>query len=249
MLGRALRPGNKTGSEAESIQVSAVTANESQSYTAPISSADELIYQSVSRTAVGSAVLALFGLLAFLFVGLVFLPVIALTLGVISVISIRKYPNELLGKPFAFFGIGLSLLTLCCAPAYHTYVYLTEVPPGYERVAFPSLFSPTGAPDAPPIEALELDNKSVFIKGYIHPSSMDAGRSKKFVLIPDLGTCCFGGQPPLTHMIEVTLTGDNMATKNLRKQKLAGTLRVNPVLKPIDGLQGVYYTLRADIIK
>lgn len=224
------------------------TSNDPQSYTAPISSADELIYQSVSRTAVGSVIMAVFGLLSFLFVGLIFLPVIGLVLGMTSVMAIRKYPNELLGKPFALAGIALSLLTLICAPTYHVYVYLTEVPPGYARIAFASLFSPTGAPDAPPVEALSLDDQQVFVKGYIHPTSME-GRSKKFVLVPDLGTCCFGGQPPLTHMIEVTLTGDNVATKSMRKQKLAGTLRVNPVLKPIDGLQGVYYTLRADIIK
>ncbi len=77
---------------------------------------------------------------------------------------------------------------------------------------------------------------------------MDSARAKKFVLVPDLGTCCFGGQPPLTHMIEVTLSGDDVAKKGYRKQKLSGTLNVNTQLKPIEGLQGVYYTLKADYI-
>ncbi len=69
------------------------------------------------------------------------------------------------------------------------------------------------------------------------------------MLVPDLGTCCFGGQPPLTHMIEVSLSGDQYATRSLRQQKLAGTLKVNKDLKPIEGLTGVFYQLKADILK
>ncbi|MGN6544550.1 MAG: DUF3299 domain-containing protein [Aureliella sp.] len=230
--------------------MSMVAANrEQRAYEAPISSSDELVYQSVSRSAVASMVLGALGLLSFVFVGLLLLPIAGLLLGISALLAIRKYPGELLGKPVAWMGVALSGFTLCGAPAYHAYVYATEVPPGYQRIAFGSLISPTGAPDLPPAQALELDGQDVFIKGYIHPTSMDSPRAKKFVLVPDLGTCCFGGQPPLTHMIEVTLTGDSYATKSLRKLKLAGTLHVNRALKPIDGLEGVYYTLKADYIR
>jgi len=229
--------------------MSMVAANrEDQAYQAPISSSDDLVYQSFSRGAVASTVLGVLGLLSFFFVGLLLLPVVGLLLGIGALLSIRRYPDELLGKPLALAGIALGGLTLCTAPAYHAYIYATEVPPGYERIAFSKLISPTGAPDQPPTEALALDGQQIFVKGYIHPTSMDSPKAKKFVLVPDLGTCCFGGQPPLTHMIEVTLTGDNFATRNMRKQKLAGTLRVNRALKPIDGLEGVYYTLKADYI-
>lgn len=224
------------------------STNSTSAYQSPVSSADNLVYQSVSRAAVGSALLAALGLMSFLLVGLVILPAVALLLGINALISIRKYPDELLGKPIAQLGIGLSLLTILTAPAYHAYVYATEVPPGYERVAFAALTSPKNAPDQPPPQAIELDGKKIFVKGYIHPTSMDAPRAKKFVLVPDLGTCCFGGQPPLTHMIEVTLTGDDFAKKSMRTQKLSGTLRVNRQLKPIEGLQGVYYTLQVDQI-
>lgn len=229
--------------------MSAVASNGGErAYEAPITSSDDLVYQSVSRAAVASVVLAVLGLLSFLFVGLLMLPAVGLALAISALLSIRKYPDELLGRPMALFGLGVSGVTLLLSPAYHAYVYATEVPPGYERIAFASLTSPSGAPDVPPAQALELDGKQVFLKGYIHPTSMDAPRVKKFVLVPDLGTCCFGGQPPLTHMIEVTLTGDNFATRSMRKQKLAGTLHVNRALKPIDGLEGVYYTLKADLI-
>lgn len=217
-------------------------------YATPVTSSDELVYQSVSRAAVGSLVLAVLGLLSFFFVGLLLLPAVGLLLGINGWLSIRKYPGELLGKPLAVVGTALSALTLATAPAYHAYIYATEVPPGYQRIAFASLTSPAGAPDSPPPAALALDGQKVFVKGYIHPTSMESPRAKKFVLVPDLGTCCFGGQPPLTHMIEVTLGGDDFAQRGMRKQKLSGTLRINRQLKPIEGLQGVYYTLKADHI-
>ncbi len=219
----------------------------SSDFPAPLTSSDDLVYQSVSRSAVASIVLALFGLLSLVFAVLLIFPLLAIVLGITSLLAIRRYPNELLGKQLANAGIALGGLMMVVAPAYHAYVYATEVPPGYTRIAFASLISPKGAADVPPDQALDLDGQQVFVKGYMHPSSLEA-QGKKFVLVPDLGTCCFGGQPPLTHMIEVTLTGDNVARKDMSKKKLAGTLRVNRSLKPIDGLQGVYYTLKADYI-
>lgn len=226
----------------------ATTNDDRRAYDSPVTSSDDLVYQSVSRAAVASLVLGVLGLLSFIFVGLLLFPVVALLLGISAVVSIRRYPNELLGKPIAVTGLVVSIATLCLAPAYHAYVYATEVPPGYERVAFTSLTSPSGAPDLPPARAIELDGRPIFVKGYIHPTSMTSPHAKKFVLVPDLGTCCFGGQPPLTHMIEVTLTGDKVVNGRMRKQKLAGTLRVNRTLKPIEGLEGVYYTLKADYL-
>jgi hypothetical protein len=50
-------------------------------------------------------------------------------------------------------------------------------------------------------------------------------------------------------MIEVKLTGDEFASKSLRKHSLAGTLLVRPYKKPVDGLDGVYYELEADHFK
>ncbi len=50
-------------------------------------------------------------------------------------------------------------------------------------------------------------------------------------------------------MILVNLSGEQYATKSYRRQRLAGTLDVNGSLKPVDGLTGVFYQLRADILK
>ena len=207
------------------------------------------VYQSVSRAAVASLALAILGLLAFSFSVLIVLPLLGALFAYLAIKSIRKFPDELQGKSIALCGGALSLFSIFFAPAYHTFVYMTEVPDGYTRLDFGLLKSDSKAEDVPPPEALQFDGEQIFIKGYIHPTSMDNVMSKKFVLVPDLGTCCFGSQPPLTHMIEVSLSGDQYARKSFRKQRLAGTLRINRNLKPIEGLTGVFYQLKADILK
>lgn len=207
------------------------------------------VYRSLSRAALASCVLAVFGITAFATPFLVVVPLVGVIFAVLSFVAFRKFPDELVGKPLAYIGASACGAWLILAPAWHGYVYATEVPEGYARTNFSSLMSESEHNDYPTAEALALDGKSIFIKGYIHPTSMDTMMSKRFVIVPDLGTCCFGGQPPLTHMIEVTLSGEQYAHKNMRKQRLAGTLHVNRNLKPVDGLTGVFYQLRADILK
>ena len=207
------------------------------------------VYQSVSQAAVASLVLALFGLTSFIFIPMLALPIAGIVFAFIAFNAFRKFPGEYLGHPMAYTGAALCGLTLLIAPAWHTYIYLTEVPEGYERVDFGSFLSAPGRPDAPTQAAIDLNGEQIFIKGYIHPTSMDSLHAKRFVIVPDLGTCCFGNQPPLTHMIEVSLSGDQYATKSYRRQRLAGTLRVNQNLKPIEGLTGVFYQLKADVLK
>lgn len=206
-------------------------------------------YRALSKAAVTSLVLALFSIAALLFAELLVLPLAGLALGIVALRNMRRYPDEVSGKPIALIGtVGCALL-LVGGSALHAVTYATEVPEGYERIAFNSLKSPPRAPDFPPAEALQLDGQRVFLKGYIHPSVDGMGAIKKFVLVPDLGTCCFGGQPPLTHMIEVTVTGKQHVEYSQRKRKLAGVLHVDRRLKPITGLQGVYYQLEADYVK
>ncbi len=213
-------------------------------------SADELgeeySYKSVSRAAVLSATFALMGLLAWVSPLLLFLPALGLIFGLVAVRNLKRYPAELTGRPVAGLGIGFSAFILAGASAHHIYVYNTEVPEGFERVPFALLKSQTGAPDFPPPSAILLNGKKVFLKGYIHPTSISSNNSKTFVLVPDWATCCFGTQPPLTHMIEVRLVNDQFASKSVRQHSIAGTLEVHPYIKPIEGLQGVYYQLNAE---
>jgi hypothetical protein len=216
---------------------------------AGFSSSEAEIYRSLSRAAVAALVLGVLGFLAFSFSVLIVLPLLGVGFALLAMRAIRRFPDELQGKKIALAGGALSLFSVVFAPVYHGIVYMTEVPDGYTRLDFAKLKSDSKSSDSPPADALQFDGQQVFIKGYIHPTSMDSVMSKRFVLVPDLGTCCFGSQPPLTHMIEVSLTGDQYARKSFRKQRLAGTLRINRNLKPVEGLNGVFYQLRADILK
>jgi hypothetical protein len=207
------------------------------------------LFQVYSRAAITSVVLALLGLSGYLIAAMLVTPLLGLIFGWIGLRTITKYPDELLGRPIAIAGICLSGLIFVSGVAYHIYDYATEVPEGYQRVSFYSFMAGKGQPDTPTADAIKCNGMDVFIKGYVHPSSISSGQAKKFVIVPDLGTCCFGGQPPLTHMIEVSLAGDQYAHKDWRKKKLAGKFSVNPSPKPIEELQGVYYQLRADYLK
>lgn len=210
---------------------------------------DDYNYRSVSRAAVLSVVFAVLGFLSWYFPELTVLSLVGLIFGLVSLWNFKRFPDELSGKPIAMIGTFLSLLVMIVSPARHTYIYYTELPEGYERISFSVLKSPLGAPDRPPQTALELDGRKVFLKGYIHPTSLSSNAAKSFILVPDWATCCFGQQPPLTHMVEVRLKGDQFAQKTFRRRALAGTLQVRPYIKPIDGLEGVFYELDADVFQ
>jgi len=212
-------------------------------------SGEDAPYRTLSRAAVFSIILAVAGLLSFVSPWMLVIPIAGVISGLIALKNIKKYPLELTGVGATKAGMAISGIMLVAAPSLHTYTYLTEVPEGYQRVSFSSLTSSPYEADYPTGEALALDGKQIFIKGYIHPTSLSSGKAKKFILVPDLGTCCFGGQPPLTHMIEVTLTGNKTVSGTYRKIRLAGVLKVDKELKPVKELQGVYYQLKADYLK
>jgi hypothetical protein len=131
----------------------------------------------------------------------------------------------------------------------HGVAYATEVPEGFQRISFADLQPVREAPQLPVSpRALELNGQKVFLKGYLFPDGQQSN-IKRFVLIPDLGTCCFGGQPKLTDMVEVTLRDPLRTVFELRKRRLAGTLIVDTRLKPVSGVNGVYYRMDAEYVR
>lgn len=173
------------------------------------------------------------------------LPLFSMMLGLIGLSNIRRYPAELTGKTAAGLGTLLGVALFVGGIACHVLIYSTEVPEGYERLSFEVLKAGAQMPDFPPEAAQQLDGKQVFIKGYIYPGERRKGL-KEFVLVPDLGTCCFGGSPKQTHMIQVHLKGDVTLDYSMAKRRLAGVLKVNPTLQPVQGRPGVYYQLTAE---
>lgn len=214
-------------------------------------SESEFPYRALSRAAVVAVVLAPLGALGLTptFAPMLVLCAFGLLAAILGIRATLRYPQEYSGKLLAQIGLVGNGLLLAGGVAVHAYTYATEVPEGYARISFYSLQQPTGAPDVPTAVAIELDKQDIFLKGYIHPTS-GSGQLSRFVLVPDLGTCCFGGQPRSTDMMEVTLTDGQTVRSGLRKIKLAGRFMVTPggaTRKDFDN--PVYYRLRAEHAK
>ncbi len=206
-------------------------------------------YRALCRTAVASIVLGLLGLSALTAVPLMILPGIGLLLGLWALRTVRRYPIEFTGRGIAITGIVGNALLLTSAISLHTYIYLTEVPEGATRISFRELQPSRQHPELPVSpRALELDGEYVFVKGYVYPDGQQHG-IRRFIMVPDLGTCCFGGQPELTHMMEVTLRDPHRTHYSMRRRSLAGILRVDSQLKHVSGLGGVYFQLDADYVR
>lgn len=209
----------------------------------------EFPYRAMSTSAIASIVLAVIGLLG----GFFFWPLLALCLvgalfGLMAFRKIKLFPEEFDGKSIAIAGLAINLLIVVAGAGMHAYIYLTEVPEGYTRVHFYEL-QQSGELDTPTAKAFEIDGEAVFLKGYIHPSS-GSGVLKRFILVPDLGTCCFGGQPKSSDMIEVTLVGGDTTKAGLIKKKLAGTFVLNQAPHQVtDFDNAVFYRMQVDIIR
>ncbi|NLF68292.1 MAG: DUF3299 domain-containing protein [Candidatus Anammoximicrobium sp.] len=206
-------------------------------------------YRAVCKSAVFCLVLGLLSGMALLFPVLLLLPAVGLLAGLMALTKLRRYPEELSGRTAAVIGLVLCVSLLVGGVVLHSVVYATEVPEGFQRISFAELQPVPEAPHLPvPPNALELNGKKVFLKGYVYPDGQQYN-IKRFILIPDMGTCCFGGQPKLTDMVEVTLRDPLRTIFERRKRRLAGTLTVDTRLKPVSGLGGVYYRLDAEYVR
>jgi len=205
-------------------------------------------YRALSATAVASLVAGVLSVAALLDWGLGLIPLVGILLGVSALWQIRRRPDELTGGRLAMVGVMLSAILLVAGWARLTYAYMTEVPEGYVRLSYDSLQPDTSVPgEMFPPTARELDGKHVYIKGFVYPGKQTTG-IKKFVLCRDNGTCCFGGQPKLTDMIEVTLAGSLQMEYATRPFAVGGTFHLQPTRTP-NGQFAVLYHLEADYLK
>jgi hypothetical protein len=206
-------------------------------------------YRSVSKTAVLTAVFAVFSLTAYLSTALLIFPVIGIILGVFAILGFRRYPDELVGRPLAKSGLGICALCLLAGAGWHTYQYNTEVPPDYQRISF-RMLQPTGSM-AYSHEMEALDGKKVFVKGFVLPSDQKRNL-KNFILVGDWGQCCFGGNPKMTDVIAVTLEGDLRVDYSWRTRHIGGVFHLNktPKLSAANkDVPRVVYSITADYLK
>jgi hypothetical protein len=222
--------------------MSSVTSELSNPYLAE----GEMPYRALSRGAVFALVLAVLSIPLAFSVAMLVVPLIATVIGLLAWIKIRRYPDELTGAPVAMVSALLGVVVFLGGSARHAWIYAHELKPGYVRTSFSDLQPVRERPELPVSPAaIRLNGKKVFIKGYVYPDGQGDG-IKRFVLVPDLGTCCFGGQPKLTDMVEVTLRDPLRVSYSRRRLKLHGILKVDTTLKPVSGLNGVYYQLDVD---
>ncbi len=127
-------------------------------------------------------------------------PAIAAVLGFRGLRSIKRY--DMAGRGAAKLGIVVSTLALLGGTGYYVYYLKTAIPPGYAEITYEPL--QTATPEAADSSAKALDGKKIYLRGYIYPTNQSTG-IKTFMLCRDNGTCCFGGQPKLTDMVEVKL--------------------------------------------
>ncbi|WP_345686218.1 DUF3299 domain-containing protein [Novipirellula caenicola] len=211
----------------------------------------EFPYRAVSRAAIASVVffvLAFPGLIP-TFSPLLILTAVGIAAGIVGFRATKQFPDEYSGGALAKFGVIGNALLMVGGIGLHTYIYMTEVPDGYTRIPFHELQQPEGMPDIPTRFAYDIDGDKVFLKGYIHPAS-GSGALRQFILVPDLGTCCFGGQPKSSDMIEVTVTNGKNVKAGLTKRKLAGKFQLNrSPQKLTDFDNNIFYRIKADQVR
>jgi hypothetical protein len=219
---------------------------------------ETISYRTFSRSALLALILSVVSLLAFFVSWLLVLPIVSLVLGLTALSTIRRYPEEYTGAGAAMTAIGLSTGAFLLAATLHAVEYATEVPEGYARISFSELQPNMKEPaslirnlDAIlPKRAGELNGQPVFIKGYMHPGVATNGKVDHFILVPDLGTCCFGGQPKATDMIEVKIKPEASRVKySTRTIKLAGKFVLADRSSDFGDLHSVVYHLEADMAK
>src|SRR5262245_26099339 len=174
------------------------------------------------------------------------LAIVAFVFGLVATRTIRRFPTEYTGRRLAAIGVFGGPLLAITGIVLATYTHVTELPPGCERVGFSELQPDPEQPELPiSPKAIELHAKQIFIKGYMHPGVASSGKVNHFILVPDMGTCCFGGQPKMTDMIEVVAADSENVAYSTRRIKLAGTFQLYMQPTQSLGLSGVVFHLEA----
>jgi hypothetical protein len=219
-------------------------------------------YRSLSIAAVATLLFGILSLASFAAAVLLIIPAVGTALGLFAVWTTYTRRDEFTGQRLAATGLGLSAFMLVVGTAIQWYFNRVTVPEHYKgkEVAFFELQPEEDIDlnelqrlrstqvDLPlPPRADELNGKQVFITGYVYPGTQQK-TLKKFVLVPDMKTCCFGGQPKLTDMIEVTLKDPLRVDLSWKRRGIGGVLKVHKSMQSREQLTGVVYELQADYL-
>ncbi|MEO7413380.1 MAG: DUF3299 domain-containing protein [Opitutaceae bacterium] len=69
-------------------------------------------------------------------------------------------------------------------------------------------------------------NKRVSLTGYLMPLQVENGLAKKFIMMKDINTCCYGAVPNMNDYVVVSMKGDGVRPVQDVPVELVGVLRV-----------------------
>lgn len=170
---------------------------------------EEFSYRPVPTQVSIAAGLVLLGMGSFLTEWLLILPLLGVVFAWLASRTIANSDGAYSGLKAARSVMVAAVVIIVSASSMHAYAYATEVPEGYQRVSFASDISQHGMKVVDgqvelPAQVQELQDKPIFVKGYMYPTKQMAGITS-FLLCKDSGDCCFGGTPKPTDMILVTM--------------------------------------------
>ncbi len=200
----------------------------------PAGELSEFDYRPVSTVAITSLILGFVSLLGIFLWMLMPLGLLAVALGIVAIISIRRWKGQYVGTGVAITGVVFGSICLGAGSYIQINAYRHEVPEGYRRVSFirdistPSALNAIVAGQLKPAPAIEeLLNQKLFFKGFIFPSNQHEGLTT-FLLLKDSGECCFGGDPAETDMIRCNLPEGAYMSFIDGRVSVSGTLKLNP---------------------
>ncbi len=202
-------------------------------------------YRAVDPLAVAGVVMGGLSILTFLGWWLAAIPLVGIGLGLRSRRRILDAPDVLTGLWLAKLGIWLSAALWLAGYGWLTFAEVSEVPFGYQHIEYETLQPDPAHPTQPiPQVALEMDDKKIFVQGYMQPRRQQT-HIKEFILCPSSGRCKFcTPDPKPTEMIRVILGGDMETNYTTHLIGVAGRLKVAP-----DDPSGIPYAIEADILR
>ena len=208
-------------------------------------------YSSLSKLAVVAVVTGLLSLIGFYFSIFIVLGLIATICGVVALRTIKSAPHEFSGTAPAALGALMGVVSVVGGLGFHSYIYATEVRDGYERISFAGDLKTDNPRQLFTQRAEELDGKKIFLKGYVRPGLRKNGFNE-FLLVGDLGQCCFGGVPKLSEVVRIRLPEDVFTNYDFGVRKIHGTFKLHNNLQSGDHIandvQGYVYEIEADSI-
>jgi hypothetical protein len=202
-------------------------------------------YRAMTPSAVVSVVLGSLSILTAFSWFLVILPLVGIGLGWRALRQIRAAPEEWTGRRVARLGVGLSVGFWAIGYGWLIFARTSEVPYGYQRLSYEVLQpDPVAAAEPIPQAAQDMQDKRVFVKGYMQPRRQQTG-IREFILCPTNGDCPFcTPNPKRTEMIRIVLQGDLETIYTTHQVGVGGRFQVDP-----KDPSGVPYTIEADYIR